>query len=138
MPRFQEVVLPILRGALPESVKVGSWIEDVDKRGYPLVNVRRLGGTRSKQRPDVLDKPVIEMTVIHDEGLVECEDLYRDCLDALIKASKTQVGSDVGYIVYARETMGMTQFSSLFVDTFRVQGLIEVGLRPRNVRMLGA
>lgn len=131
-PRVQEIVVPILRNALPEGVKVSTWIDDIDHRTYPLVNVRRVGGYRDFAKPYFLDRPVIELTVIHDEGLVEAEELYSQCLDALLDSWQDNKVVDRGHIGRVRETMGMTQFSSLFQDTFRVQGLIELSVRSKR------
>ena len=127
--RVQEVAIPILREALPHA-HVSSWVDDIDYRTYPIVNIRRLGGTRDKDHAKWYDHPVIEMTVLGDEGLVETEDLYIDALNALFDAAKHQTMTDKGYITYVRETMGMTQFGSLFEDSWRVQGLIKLGIRP--------
>ena len=131
-PRVQEVVLPILRDALGPEVTVSSWVNDIDYREYPIVNVRRLGGPRHTGMPEFMDSPVIEMTVHHGEGLVEAEELYTRALSALFEARRTQKVVDRGYLARVRETMGMTQFSSLFQDAFRVQGLIEVVVRPNR------
>lgn len=122
--------MPILRDSLPEDVTVSSWVNDIDFRTFPIVNVRRLGGTRARDKRKHLDNPVIELTVIGDVGLVETEDLYILALDALIDAAKSQTLTPKGYISYVRETMGMTQFSSLIDATWRVQGLIQLGIRP--------
>lgn len=122
--------MPILRDAVPEGVAVSSWINDIDYRTYPLVNIRRLGGYRDRGMPSDLDRPVIEMTVIHDKGLIEAEELYSLCLDSLFDAWQSQKMTGKGYLSRVNETMGMTQFSSLFQDTFRVQGLIELNVRP--------
>lgn len=122
--------MPILRDSLPEDVTVSSWINDIDYRTMPIVNVRRLGGTRARDKPGHLDSPVIELTVIGDVGLVETEDLYIEALEALYVAARSQTLTPKGYISYVRETMGMTQFSSLIDATWRVQGLIQLGIRP--------
>lgn len=132
VPRMQRVVIPILREALPPEVTVSSWVDDIDYRVYPIVNIRRLGGYRDLGLSRKLDKPVIEMTVYHDEGLVEAERLYSDALDAILEAWQTQKVVDSGYISNVRETMGMTQFPSPYQDSFRVQGLIQLGIRPRR------
>lgn len=124
--------MPILREALPPEVTVSSWVDDIDYREYPIVNIRRLGGYRDLGLSRKLDKPVIEMTVYHDVGLVEAEKLYSDALDAILEAWQTQKVVDSGYISNVRETMGMTQFPSPYQDSFRVQGLIQLGIRPRR------
>ncbi|AWN06036.1 tail terminator [Mycobacterium phage Relief] len=131
-PRIQSVVIPLLRDALvpDKAKKVGSWIENIDYREFPLVNVRRIGGGRHPNRPTQFATPVIELTVYHTKGLIECEQLYEDCLDVLYDAVKTQKQTPKGYLHSIRETMGATQFSSPFMDSWRVQGLIALGLRP--------
>lgn len=127
-PRVQEIAIPILRAALPD-VTVTSWIPDIDYRKYPVVNVRRLGGYRDFDKPQWLDWPVIELTAYGVEGLPETEVLYTRCLDALFHAWKRQIVTPAGHLCRVRETMGQTQFSSLFQDSYRVQGLIELGVR---------
>lgn len=129
-PRFQEVVLPILRAGLPEDVKVGSWIEDIDHRHYPQVNIRRVGGPRDTGQPYRLDRPTMELTAYHNEGLIEAEELYARSLDLLFEAKQKQTLTPAGYLSRVEEYMGMTQFSSLFQDTWRVQGLISLSVRP--------
>lgn len=129
-PRVQEVVLPLLRAALPEDVHVSSWIPDIDYREYPIVNIRRLGGYRDSSMPTMLDKPVVEITAYHTDGIEATEALYTRVLDALFAAHREQRVVNRGYISFIRETMGMTQFSSLFQDTWRIQGLIQIGVRP--------
>ncbi|AEJ92015.1 tail terminator [Mycobacterium phage Pistachio] len=132
MPRIQAVVIPLLRDALvPEkAAKVGSWVENIDFREFPLINVRRIGGTRHETRPTQLSKPVIELTAYHQAGLIECEELYEDALEVLYNAVKNQTQTEAGYLHSIKETMGATQFSSPFMDSWRVQGLIALGLRP--------
>lgn len=129
MPRVQAVVLPILRAALPD-VTVTTWGADIDYREFPIINIRRVGGTRHGERPDMLDKAVIEMTAYTNVGLPETELLYIDALEALYEAVRKQTQTDAGYLHSIKETMGMTQFSSLFMDSWRVQGLIALGVRP--------
>lgn len=129
LPRVQEIVIPILRDAFP-SVKVGSWIEDIDYRRFPILNVRRLGGSRHPRRPAQLGLPVIELTAFGDVGLPETEQLYEDALEVLYAAQNRQIQTAQGYIHSVSERMGATQISSLFMDSWRVQGLIQVGIRP--------
>lgn len=129
LPRVQSIVLPILREALPD-VTITSWGADIDYREFPLINIRRVGGVRHGEHPDLLDKPVIEMTAYTTLGLPETELLYMDALEALYEAVQKQTQTDAGYLHSIKETMGMTQFSSLFMDSWRVQGLIALGVRP--------
>ncbi|WOT03373.1 hypothetical protein [Corynebacterium pyruviciproducens] len=129
-PRFQEVLIPILRRGLPKNVKVGSWIEDIDYRDYPIVNIRRVGGPRSSKQPFLLDTPTVEITAYHSDGIIEAEELYRDCIDVIFKAKEEQWMTDAGWISSVEERMGMTQFSSLFQDSWRIQGLVALTIRP--------
>lgn len=129
MPRFQEVVLPILREAFPD-VMVTTWIPAVEDRKFPLINVRRVGGLPVDV--DFLDIPVIELTVYSDENLAKAENLFLDARQALWNAVGKRNVSPAGYIHSYRETMGPTQFDSPFDDTWRVQALIALGLRPNR------
>jgi hypothetical protein len=131
-PRVQAVVLPILRNALPDTVKVGSWVEDIDYRWFPMINIRRIGGARHETRYNDLALPVVEMTAFGIESLPETEELYEKALEALYEAVHRQTLTEAGYLHSIKETMGATQFSSLFQDSYRVQGLIQFGVRPPN------
>lgn len=128
MPRVQEVVLPYLREQLPPEVTVTSWIPDVDKRTFPIVNIRRLGGLPVD--PDTFDRAVIEMTAYTRDGLVATEDLYLDCRHLIYRMVDKQIVTPAGYLHSYFETMGPMQFDSPFDDTWRVQGLIQLGIRP--------
>lgn len=130
MPRVQDVVIPLLRTGLGPGVQVGSWVSDVDDRVYPLLNIRRLGGLAMDI--DFLDLPVIEMTAYHSAGLVDCEDLYLDARKVLQNAVDNQTQTDYGYLHSMFETLGPTQFDSPFEETWRIQGLIQLGLRPKR------
>jgi hypothetical protein len=132
MPRVQSVVLPILRAALPDNVTVSTWGADIDYRVLPIIHVRRVGGVRHFIRPKQLDRAVIEMTAYGNVGLPETEHMYIEALEALFDAVKHQTVTEAGYLHSMKETMGMTQFSSPFMDSWRVQGLIALGVRPIN------
>ena len=132
MPRIQSVVIPILRDwpALKD-VHVGSWVEDIDYREFPMLTIRKVDSEgRNFREPNKLDVTVIELTAYSMEGLPECEHLYNHALEALYDAVLYQKQSDTGYLHSIRENMSMTQFSSLFMDSWRVQGLVQLGLRP--------
>ena len=136
MPRIQEIVIPILR-EWPglDGVYIGSWGNDIDYREFPYINVRRfsqVGAGRHRGFPLKLDEAVIEMTAYSDEGLIECEHLYNIALEALYQAVLYQKQTGTGYLHSIRETMGMSQLSSLYMDSWRVQGLIKLGLRPNT------
>lgn len=131
IPRSQDVVLPILRDC-PElsGVKIGSWYEDIDYREFPLIHIRNLGGKRHSTHPFQLSSSVIEMTCYGTKDLPTTEDMYNDALDALYNAQRRQILTPAGYLHSVMETMGMTQFGSPFQDSWRVQGLIKLGIRP--------
>ena len=135
IPRVQAIVIPILRDNFP-GVKVGSWVEDVDFREFPMLNVRRIGGSRHDRRPKNLGLPIIELTAFGTEGLPDTEQLYEDALEALYDAVRRQEETDEGYLHSMFETMGATQVSSLFMDSWRVQGLIQLGVRPPHSKQL--
>jgi hypothetical protein len=133
MPRVQAVVLPLLRAGLAEAyptLHVSTWVPDVDHRTFPLLNVRRLGGISTDPRR--LELAVIEMTAFSADGLVATENLYLDARHVLVEAQAHQTVTEQGYIHSFFETMGPTQFDSTFDDTWRIQGLIQLGVRPRR------
>lgn len=133
LARVQRIVLPILRAEFADydrAVKVGSWTEDIDYRDFPMFNVKRLGGARHPRRPTKFAKTVIELTVYDTVDLPTAEDLYDVALEALYKAVRKQTQTPYGYLSSMKETMGATEFSSPFQDSWRVQGLIQLGIRP--------
>jgi hypothetical protein len=127
--RPAEVVLPLLRAALPD-VKVSTWIEDVDYRTFPMVAVRRAGGARHATRPNQFSLPVLELSAFSNVGLVEAEELYEDVLESLYGAVDAQTQTPAGYLHSIKETEGATQRESPFPDTWTVQGSVRLGLRP--------
>jgi len=134
MPRVQQVIAPLLR-ADPRlaGVTVTTWVPDIDYREFPVLNVRRIGGIRNPTLPTIQASPVIELTAYSDKDLIDCEELYETALDVLYDAVRYQKQTDAGYLQSLYETMGATQFSSMFQDTWRVQGLIRLAVRrPRN------
>lgn len=128
IPRIQEVVLPILKANLP-GVQVVSWVPDVADRQFPIVGVRRLGGLPVDV--DMYDRAVVEVTIYSDTDLVDCENLALDTRQVLWNAWKSQtVVPGKGSIGSYFETLGPTQFDSPYDDTYRVQFLVQLGLRP--------
>lgn len=138
IPRIHAVILPYLRAQLApvwDGLKVGSWVEATKDRKFPLLNVRRLGGLSNASNPDQFDKPVIELTAYGDKrhGLVGTEDLYLDARFLLAEMVDAQiVVPGAGHLHSFFETMGPTQFDSPYDDTWRIQGLIQLGLRPER------
>lgn len=133
LPRVQRIVLPLLRAKLTgfdRTVKCGSWTEDIDYRDFPMVNIRRLGGKRHKKRYNQFGLAVIEMTVYDTVDLPTTEDLYDYALEGLYEAVERQTQVPKGYLHSIKETMGATEFGSPFQDSWRVQGLIQLGVRP--------
>lgn len=134
MPRPQAVVAPILRGdPRLAGVTVTTWVPDIDYREFPIINIRRIGGIRNPNAPMVHSLPVIEMSVYTDDGLIQCEELYETAIEVLYDAVERGTQTPDGYLSSIYETMGATQFSSLYQDSWRVQGLIRLGVRrPRT------
>lgn len=139
LPRVAQIVLPILKTANLTGVygtvgnNIFTWVPDVDYRTWPMLEVRRLGGFRNSKRPTQLSLPVIELTAYTktpEGGLPETEQLYEDALEALYTAVQKQTTTEFGSLSSIRETLGTTQFSSPYQDSWRVQGLIELGIRP--------
>lgn len=130
MPRFQQVVLPLLRAALPPEVKCGSWMEDIDYRDFPMINIKRIGGRRLPNHPMSLDVVSVEMSVYGIVDLPTTESLYSDALEALFTAVYKQTQTEAGYLHSIQENTGMIPLSSPFQDSWRVQGLIQIGVRP--------
>jgi hypothetical protein len=133
MPRAQQIVVPILRNDPRLSgVTVTTWVPDIDYREFPMINVRRIGGIRNPAVPELHSSPVIELSSYTKTNLIECEELYETALDVLYDAIKSQTLTEAGYLQSMYETMGATQFSSLYQDSWRVQGLIRLAIsRPR-------
>jgi hypothetical protein len=135
LARVQQIVLPILR-ASPElsGVTASSWVPDIDYRTYPILNIKRMGGGRDAKRPFAFGLAVIEMTVYAKEGLPETEEIYENALEALYEAVQRQTTTPAGYLHSMRETMGTTSFQSPYADSWRVQGLIQLGMRPPRTK----
>lgn len=134
LPRVQSVVAPLLR-ADPRlaDVEIVTWVPDIDYREFPMINIRRIGGIRNPKAPKIHTLPVIEMSAYSTDGLIECEELYETALEVLYDSVHEQRTTDAGYLTSIYETMGATQFSSLYQDSWRIQGLIRLGVRrPRS------
>lgn len=130
MPRVQDVVIPLLRDAFPDA-QVVSWVPEKADRVFPILNVRRLGGLPVD--PEMLDLAVIELTCYGEQrlGLPATERQLLRAQRTLWNSVKFQtVIPDAGYLHSYRQTMGPTQFDSPYDETFRVQSLIQLGLRP--------
>lgn len=134
MPRAQAVAIPLLRGdPRLAGVTVTSWVPDIDFREFPMLNVRRIGGIRNPALPLVHTLPVIELTAYSTDGLIEAEELYETALDVLYDAVHNQTQTPAGYLQSLYETMGATQFSSLYQDSWRIQGLIRLSIRKPRI-----
>lgn len=133
IPRVQEILFPVMRERLTTEypgLEIVSWYKDVSRRSFPFIGVRRLGG--NSLDPKRLDMPVIEMTAYTRDGLVATENLYLDAREVVINMVENQTLTEAGYLHSYYETMGPTPFDSPFEDSWRVQGLIQVGVRPRR------
>lgn len=128
MIRVQSVVLPLLRAALP-GVAAVSWVPNANYRTLPMVAVRREGGNRNPNAPALHALPVIELTAVSADGLVEAEELYEAALDALYDAQRAQtVVPGVGYLQSIAEREGPTGAPSP-PDTWAVEGSVRLGIR---------
>jgi hypothetical protein len=150
MPKIESIVRPVLVAGLPDHVTVVTWTPDVDRRTgaphldpavdlktYPMVKIRRMGGLPNPDRPDLLDRAVIEVTAFstasdsHYVGYGGTEDLLLDTQHLIYQAVRNQtVVENVGYLHSYFQTMGPIQLDSPFDDTWRWQSLIQLGLRP--------
>ena len=132
MIRPAEVVLPILRTALP-GISVVTYFNDADHRRLPLVQVRPLGGVGHDRHPELLDVRVIELSAHTATDLAATEELWDSAWRALHKAWLRQtVVADKGWICSIEKNMGATQSAPIFEDSWRVLGLIQLGLRPTH------
>jgi hypothetical protein len=128
MPRAQAVIMPVLRERLP-GITFVSWEPDVDYRTYPFVKIRRLGGVGPD--PQRLDRPVVEITAFSRDGLVATEDIYLDVRQVIWEMVQNQtVVPNIGYLHSFTETLGPIQLDADFDDAWRIQGLIQIGVRP--------
>lgn len=136
LPRVQSVALPILRARFTDmdDDQITSWAPNINHRKFPLITLRRLGGFRHETKPTQFGLQVVEMTAFtaaqFGGNMPATENLYEDALEALYESVKRQTQTPAGYLHSIKETMGATQFSSLFQDSWRVQGLIQLGVRP--------
>ncbi|WP_264022277.1 hypothetical protein [Mycolicibacterium pyrenivorans] len=124
------MVLPILREALP-GVAVVSVVPDADYRTFPMVVIRRAGGTRNPNHPAIHSLPEVTMEAVSADGLIEAEELYDDALEALYAAvaNQTVVPNALGHLQSLREAQGATQSPAELPDTWSVQGKLRLGLR---------
>ena len=127
MIRAQAVLLPLLRAASP-GVKVSSVAQDVDNRELPAVQIDRVGGSRNPVFPELHSKPLIRMTAVSDEGLIEAEELYEASLDALyaaVRAQQTVPG--LGHLQSLTEASGGMRMPSP-EDIWSVGGTLQLAL----------
>jgi len=137
MHRVQSIAIPILREGFANSeyadldIKVGSWVPAQADRPDFWINVRRMGGYPVD--PKMLDRAVIELTCYGDitYGLELTENVHLEAQIILWDAVRTaKVVAGKGSLSSYRQTMGPTQFDSPYDDKFRVQSLIQLGVRP--------
>lgn len=128
------MLVPILSGdSRLDGVKVVTWVPDVDWRTFPMVQVRRLGGVRNAKAPTMHTSPIVELSTYSTDSLIECEEIYETALEVIFDAVKNQTQTPVGYLQSIKETMGATQFSSLYQDSWRVQGLLKLTIRKPRI-----
>src|SRR5690606_23176260 len=123
--------LPVHREELSPKwpgLRVTSRVPNVEKRRLPLLNVRRRGGPPVDV--ELRDRPAVEITAVTEHDLATTEQLLQDARLVLWRMWKNQTVTPAGYIHSYFETMGPTQFDSGMADTWRVQMLVQLGLRP--------
>lgn len=100
---------------------------------YPMVVVRRAGGTRNENLPSRFAMPGLEMTAVSANGPVEAEELYEDALDALYAAVRQQIlVPGVGCLQGIRESHGATQSPSRYSDTWAAAGSVRLSVRDQS------
>jgi len=129
MPRAEAIILPLLRVVLP-GVTVGTWVEDVDHRKLPMLHVRRIGGVRNERRPLLLGMQAIEIGCYRSDDLASTEKMYDTALEALYAAVSNQTVTPYGWLSSIREPIGPVQLASPYQDSWRVQGAVQLGVRP--------
>ncbi|WP_144311943.1 hypothetical protein [Actinopolyspora erythraea] len=101
----------------------------LEHRGYPLVNIRRIGGSSTYVQH--LDRPSLEVLCISDQGSSDAENIYLDVRQVLYDAYVNQtVIQGAGSIHSFTEQTGPFTFDSPYSGTWGAQGLILLGLRP--------
>lgn len=131
MHRVQSIVLPVLRAELTPlwpGLDCVSWNKDVDYRAFPILQVRRLGGLARDIRH--IDRAVIELTAHTRADLPTTENLLLDGMTVLYDMVDNQTVTAAGSLSSIFVTMGPTQFDGIYDDSWRVQSLIQLGIRP--------
>lgn len=131
IPRVETIVLDILRSS-PDlaGVTVNTWTPLIDFRSLPLITVQRIGGTRNITLPRHHAVPFVELVAYGKESYGETVLQYEAALDALIDAVHKQTLTQAGYLSSFHENMGATKLESPFTDSWRIQGILALGVRP--------
>lgn len=136
LPRPAKIFLPLVQGANltgnygSVGNRVYTWVPNVDYREFPLIEARRVGGTRHPIKPKLLGTPIIEFSAYTTLGLPETEQLYEDFLEVLYDAVLNQTVTQDGSLSSIKEIMGATNGPSQFQDSWWVHGLVQLGIRP--------
>lgn len=132
LPMVQDIVIPLLQNKLipGKAAMVSDWKSDIANTDWPLILVKRLGGVRHATRPTQLAMPIIELSVFTKVDKYTTDRLYEDALDVLFDAVRLQTLSDAGYLHSMKELQGPIDVASPYEDSWRVQGLIQFGVRP--------
>src|SRR5690606_13720655 len=104
------------------------WIPDVHRRSYPLVNIRNVGGIPVYM--DVFDRQTIELQALGHESLAATEDLFYDPRSVIWEMVKKQPDTQAAHLHSFTDSSGAMQLESPYTDTWRIQGLIQLGVRP--------
>lgn len=132
LPLVQDIVIPLLQSKLipDKAAMVSDWKTDIAHTKWPLVLVKRLGGARHETRPKQLGLPIIELSCFTTVDEYTTGKFYEDALDVLYDAVRLQTLTDVGYLHSIKELQGPIDVASPYEDSWRVQGLIRLGVRP--------
>ena len=95
-----------------------------------MIVIERSGGIRNANLPRRYSQPVVEMTAVSADGLIEAEELYDDALEALYDAVRQQITVEgVGYLQSISEAQGATQSPSEVPDSWAVSGAVRLAVR---------
>ena len=130
LPRVAEILLPIIREAVP-SAQVATVMPEVSHKDYPLILVRRVGGVAINM--DLLDRVTVDIQVFHNGTMAEAEDIALAVRGSLWSAYRKQrVIAGKGHIGYFTEMSGPGSVASDIPGVWRYQALYSVRIRPAS------
>lgn len=127
-PRVGEILFPILREALP-SAQVVSWAPPIRQRDYPLILVRRIGG--SFVHPEFADRPMVDIQNWDLDSPAAAEDTALTIRAAIWQAFKDQrVVDGKGSIASVRESKSLSLIGDPGEKAWRFQQIHRIIIRP--------